>query len=202
MQGDRVRQISEAETVDDFISKIDGAVDTSGMTYTWSERAGDVMIGWAASLVEENMRPHCEIASRVDPDWSWDSSLTRSQLAHPSTRFVFLWRPLEGEEGSAPVAFVSFRFEADEVDPEDGWCVYVWDIQVSRASQGRGLGSRLLGAVYAIARSAGASMVRLTCFTENRSALRFYHREGFALDPISPVPGRETTAHVIMRKKL
>jgi len=52
--------------------------------------------------------------------------------------------------------------------------------------RGRGIGSRLLDAVLAVAREAGCVSVWLTTTNDNLGALRFYQRHGFRLRALRP----------------
>jgi len=201
----RQEQVFAAKRTADFaVVAEQGANPRCGVsrsTYMHAEDAGEPLLSWAAALVECNMRRLYE----TSPGWTWDAPKTRRELQHPATRLVVCWAPLAADEGAdegaeEPVAFAAIRFETAEVAQRDGWAVYVYELQVEPAVRGRGVGSHLLALVAAVAAQAGATMLRLTCFTANTTALAFYTRHGFVLDPISPGVGE--ASHVILRKRL
>ncbi|KAH8779445.1 acyl-CoA N-acyltransferase [Hyaloscypha sp. PMI_1271] len=73
---------------------------------------------------------------------------------------------------------------------EDGYPVmYCYEIHLSPALQGTGLGTALMNLVGEIAaRIPGTEKVMLTCFTSNVRGVKFYERLGYAKDEFSPPP--------------
>jgi mycothiol synthase len=77
------------------------------------------------------------------------------------------------EENGTPVGFVLARRWEDET-------IYVPLLAVHPDSAGRGLGGRLLTAVFAAAGAAGQRSVRLNVASENPNATRLYERVGMS----------------------
>ena len=85
-------------------------------------------------------------------------------------------------------AFTSLMPVYEEGEP----VVYCYEIHLSPALQGSGLGRLLLGFQSIVAHNIGppVSKVMLTCFLSNARALRFYERQGFETDPLAPTTRR------------
>ncbi|CAK7221220.1 N alpha-acetyl-transferase [Sporothrix curviconia] len=85
-------------------------------------------------------------------------------------------------------AFTSLMPVYEEGEP----VVYCYEIHLSPALQGSGLGRLLLGFQSIVAHNLGppVSKVMLTCFLSNQRALQFYNRQGFATDPLAPTTRR------------
>jgi Acetyltransferases len=100
--------------------------------------------------------------------------------------------PKEGDEsisssgaGSPNVlGFLSFM-----VTYEDGKeVVYCYEIHLSPAARGRGVGRLLMGRMEGIGRAVGLEKSMLTVFKSNEIARRFYERLGYEVDEYSPRP--------------
>eukprot|EP00727_Mastigamoeba_balamuthi_P000364 m51a1_g10324 hypothetical protein (905) ;mRNA; f:55053-60252 len=156
---------------------------------------GEALGDWALALVERNVRPLYERA------WGWDAPRTRRELRAASSRYIVAWQRVPcpgccgcrvgdvdgdvgddvccpmcegGREAEEPVGFAMFRFEVQEVRPEDGWCVYLYELQLEEGARRMGLGTRLMRLVELVALRARAAYVRLTVFLENEAALALY----------------------------
>ncbi|PIG81658.1 GNAT family acetyltransferase Nat4 [Aspergillus arachidicola] len=82
------------------------------------------------------------------------------------------------------LGFTSFM-----VTYEDGKeVVYCYEIHLSSAAQGLGLGSQLMMRLVNIGRRIGLEKVMLTVFRSNDKAVRFYYKLGFTEDEYSPPP--------------
>ena len=91
----------------------------------------------------------------------------------------------EGQESKAavvPVAFVHLRFEIERNEP----VLYIWEIQVEKVGQGKGIGKYLMRLIDSIARKFDVPRLMLTVFRENTRAMAFYRRLGFIDDESSP----------------
>jgi HAD superfamily hydrolase (TIGR01509 family) len=81
-----------------------------------------------------------------------------------------------------------------------------WELDwlaVDPAHQGRGLGTRLLGAVERRARAAGATALRLQTASMMEHLLRFYAAQGFVeIGRGRPAHGRDTHPRVVLEKQL
>ncbi|KXG53732.1 Acyl-CoA N-acyltransferase [Penicillium griseofulvum] len=82
------------------------------------------------------------------------------------------------------LGFLSFM-----VTYEDGKeVVYCYEIHLSPAARGRGVGKLLMGQMERIGRAVGLEKAMLTVFKSNEVARRFYDRLGYEIDGYSPRP--------------
>ncbi|KAJ5503353.1 hypothetical protein N7463_006227 [Penicillium fimorum] len=103
--------------------------------------------------------------------------------------------PSSPKESDAPVSspdtssrnmlgFLSFM-----VTYEDGKeVVYCYEIHLSPAARGRGVGRLLMGQMEGIGRAVGLKKSMLTVFKSNEIARQFYKRLGYEVDEYSPRP--------------
>ena len=89
--------------------------------------------------------------------------------------------------GREILAFVAFRFEWDDDEEPDFPVMYVYEMQVSSAWQGHGLGRQLMALVLKVSDRLKMTKVMLTCFVSNRGAMKFYKDMGFGRDCNSPL---------------
>jgi ribosomal protein S18 acetylase RimI-like enzyme len=138
------------------------------------------VLDWMLALTRANMRASYEQV------WGWDEGAKDAELRHEHSRFFVIPRQ----------AFVHFRYEWDEdgVSP----VVYVYEIQVEPAHRGRSLGHTLMRAVEDLGRALGFHKVKLTVFSANVGARRFYRRLGYDMDVSSP---DESTGYLILSRE-
>lgn len=126
----------------------------------------------------------------------WSLNRKRKEMSALEGRFLVL------SSSTGPSAFLFFQFlmedslEEEEVVP----VLYVLELGVEKAWQGRGLGRRLMQCAEAIARDRGMEKVVLTVFKENTAARKFYKALGYVLDEIS-ADEEVTEASVIILSK-
>ncbi|KAI3425014.1 hypothetical protein D9Q98_008396 [Chlorella vulgaris] len=87
-----------------------------------------------------------------------------------------------GSELGQPVAFLHFRFEAED----DEAVLYCYEIQVAAAVQGKGLGRFLMQLLELMGRRSGVARLMLTVFHDNVAATAMYRKLGYVLDADSP----------------
>ncbi|KAJ5543273.1 hypothetical protein N7535_005701 [Penicillium sp. DV-2018c] len=95
---------------------------------------------------------------------------------------------VQASDGGSPnvLGFLSFM-----VTYEDGKeVVYCYEIHLSPAARGRGLGRVLMDWMESIGRAVGLEKAMLTVFKSNNVARRFYERLGYEVDEFSPRPRR------------
>jgi len=80
------------------------------------------------------------------------------------------------------VGFAHFRF----VEEHGAIVLYVYELQLTEAARGRGIGKLVMGTLKSVALSSGMGGVMLTCFKHNVPAMRFYKALGYTIDAISP----------------
>lgn len=129
-----------------------------------------------AAMPEEGLKRH--VSSTLTPDWfdfyAGTGSLDERQRAAaqaimehivPCRRFILL----EGEDGPVACALAVV---------EDGW-VGVFDVAVRKDARGRGLGRRIMEAVFDEATSAGAQRSYLQVVSGNAVAQALYRKLGY-----------------------
>jgi ribosomal protein S18 acetylase RimI-like enzyme len=95
-------------------------------------------------------------------------------------------KPVSSSGTASPnvLGFLSFM-----VTYEDGKeVVYCYEIHLSPAARGRGVGKLLMGQMERIGRAVGLEKAMLTVFKSNEVARRFYDRLGYEIDGYSPRP--------------
>ncbi|TDX00304.1 GNAT family N-acetyltransferase [Dinghuibacter silviterrae] len=90
-----------------------------------------------------------------------------------------LFRGLVAEEGGAIVGFATYFFSYYSWS---GKALYLDDLYVQPAARGNGLGSRLLDAIIALARTAGCKKVRWQVSRWNEPAQALYRKIGASID--------------------
>ena len=126
----------------------------------------------------------------------WSLTRKRKEMTVPEGRFLVLSSP------TGPSAFLFFQFlmedscEEEEVVP----VLYVLELAVEKACQGRGLGRRLMQYAETIALDRGMEKVVLTVFKENLAARKFYKALGYSPDEIS-ADEDDTEASVLILSK-
>lgn len=104
-------------------------------------------------------------------EWGGEVMITRGQ-----THYLHQMEALIAWEGELPVGAATYR-----PDPA-GWEL----MSLNALTEGKGVGSALLGAFEDAARAAGAGRVWLITTNDNLDALRFYQRRGYRMAAIYP----------------
>lgn len=89
---------------------------------------------------------------------------------------------LRSQNSHEILAFTSFMLTPEEGIP----VIYVYEIHLSAALRGSGIGKKLMGMVEGVGKSVGVEKCMLTVFTSNTAAEGFYRRLGYAVDRCSP----------------
>ena len=200
----RQDQIQEALGKADFTKKYEDYV----VEYTRPGEGRDEIVTQIVDTVEANMKHYYDLPNiNEEYGWVWDKEELRRFTSDPSSRFLLCFPNTENEEEKEEkkllMGFSVVRFETEDLEEEeDGWCIYIYDIHATAAGQHRGIGSTLIKALEDLVVSfEGASMLRLTCFLDNKNAMSFYRRHGFVPDPDSPSPlVYKDVPHAILRK--
>lgn len=122
----------------------------------------------------------------------WSRTNKRREMKLPNMRYILLFNESGGGALPALVGFVSFM-----VTYEDGYeVVYIYEIHLNPAWQGKGLGKLLLGMVETIGANVGVVKTMLTVFKSNERAATWYHKSGYSTDEFSP-PARRLRNGVV-----
>ncbi|PWN27274.1 acyl-CoA N-acyltransferase, partial [Jaminaea rosea] len=164
------------------------------------------------SLFESNMRSSYEAnanargrdGNHAGPG-GWDPEEKKEELFDDEARFLLLYPAKcqgETEEKTAAqrelLGFATFRFTVEPLHPSDPlnmhvvkrWgkieVLYLYELQLSPALRGCGIGSALMDLLVCLARATHMRKLCLTVFKDNVGAKRFYERQGWSRDRISP----------------
>ena len=146
--------------------------------------------------------------------WGLDLDEKSSELRHETARFLIVEAATDADgaaDGTTKrdvLAFVHFRFEANDDEKPTEEVLYVYEIQVSDRAQRSGLGKRLMNIMELVALKNGMQKVMLTVFKMNGGAMTFYREKmKYAIDESSPsnfdgeVADYEILSKVVGKKK-
>ncbi|KAI5818016.1 GNAT family acetyltransferase Nat4 [Pyronema omphalodes] len=125
------------------------------------------------NLVEGNMKP-MYLRSTI----GWSASEKKKEMEHPAMRFLLL------PDGEGFASFMVTEEEGEEV-------VYCYELQLAETARNTGKGAKLMQVLEGFGHNVGLRKAMLTVFSENEGAIRFYRKNGYEIDPISPT-GRVT----------
>ncbi|OXV08985.1 hypothetical protein Egran_03252 [Elaphomyces granulatus] len=147
----------------------------------------------------------------------WSPSKKMKEMRLPDMRYILLRKAREQRDGVSDKATANttihkqgiLGFLSFMVTYENGKEVaYCYEVHLSVAVQGRGLGSQLIRLLEEIAQKIGLGKIMLTVFKSNKTALQFYEKLGFAVDEHSPQPRKlrngavKETDYLILSKKV
>ncbi len=132
--------------------------------------------------------------------WGLDMKAKREELTHPNARFLIATFDKQRDGDDDVLAFAHFRFEVDDDDQPTREVLYLYEIQISSASQRSGLGKRMMQILEIVAMQMKMRMVMLTVFKNNQNAMKFYLKLKYQIDEISPSQFEEEADYEIMSK--
>ncbi|KAK1421042.1 hypothetical protein QVD17_23097 [Tagetes erecta] len=110
-------------------------------------------------------------------EWPAEEKLKRREMSSPEALYIFVYNK------ESIIGFVHYRFTTEEDIP----VLYVYELQLEPAYQGKGLGKFLMQLVELIACKNGMDAVVLTVQKQNTSAISFYlNRLRYNISSISP----------------
>lgn len=139
-------------------------------------------------LLEANMSAAYRATSK-----GWQPRKKREEMKHPAMRYLILSSvpsppTTQGDNGLADGSIFIGFLEFMVTEEEGSEVIYTYELDLLPSHQGLGLGKRLLVVAEEFGRRVGLEKAMLTVFDSNTGARRFYEREGYALDEISPDP--------------
>ncbi|KAI0652230.1 acyl-CoA N-acyltransferase [Trametes meyenii] len=179
----RVANQASADEIASAAQIPDEAVTLKDKTYSTiilhasSLSSGDKDNIWR--LWEANMRALVEPSS-----FGWNPEEKKEELFQHNARFILVFQN-DREKASSPIAFCMFAFERDLGNDQ----MYCYEVQVSQAFRGSGLGRFFVERLVAIGRHWRMSKIVLTVLKSNTGARHFYDAIGFDVDPSSPEYG-------------
>mmetsp|Transcript_17662 Transcript_17662/g.29994 ORF Transcript_17662/g.29994 Transcript_17662/m.29994 type:complete len:285 (-) Transcript_17662:1692-2546(-) len=142
---------------------------------------------YCVELTKQNMQ-----SLYLTAGWTWNPEKKRNQMRKGDSR-VFVVKDADTNE-RAGFAWVRFMRE------DDALVCYIYELQVGRKFQGRGIGKQLFNLLEKVARYWEMEWLMLTCFNCNTLAMNFYKDCGCERDETSPEDGEKN--HQILSKKL
>ncbi len=113
-----------------------------------------------------------------DETWKWNDGTKLRELQNTKNRFI-----IHRSEDGMIVGFLAFRFMIDFGEP----VAYVWEIQVTSESAGKGIGSEMMSKLENFLRQKTAiRKIVLTVLNNNQRAIKFYQQRGYSVDKSSP----------------
>lgn len=135
-------------------------------------------------------------------DIGWSAAKKKKEMKHPAMRFLVLrirpkakgpvksgdeseepneqdWEneeDIEEEESGKVAGFLSFMVTEEEGEE----VIYCYELHLAPESRGLGLGKHLMTVMEDFGRAVGLGKAMLTCFSENKDGVRFYHRNGYS----------------------
>lgn len=164
----------------------------------------------AASISRRNLEACLDLVEQTSgadyaaSNMGWSRSKKRQEMQLPDMKFMIVRgngtnttassnsndndfdndQPSATSKDAPILGFLSFM-----VTYEDGKeVVYCYEIHLSPAARGRGLGRELMERMEQIGRAVGVEKAMLTVFKSNDTACRFYDRLGYEVDEYSPQP--------------
>ncbi|EPS38746.1 hypothetical protein H072_7473 [Dactylellina haptotyla CBS 200.50] len=136
-------------------------------------------------LLEANMS-----ASYRATSIGWHPRKKKEEMKHPAMRYLILTAGGSGsssgaDDGDSSATFVGF-LELMITEEEGAEVIYTYELDIVPSHQKLGLGKKLLDVAEAFGDKVGVEKAMLTVFDSNKGARRFYEREGYDLDEISP----------------
>jgi GNAT superfamily N-acetyltransferase len=128
-------------------------------------------------LIESTSRPDYESSS-----WGWHPKRKKREMKENEMRYLLVRSA--GDEGNPVLGFLSFMLTHDSTPSVP--VLYIYEIHLSRALQGLGLGAHLMDLAEKIAENVAVEKVMLTCFLSNENAHSFYKKRGYVADVCSP----------------
>lgn len=123
---------------------------------------------------------------------SWNKKSKMKELDDPNMVFAIIRAPANSSDTfseaneSNILAFSSFKLDFDDRPFEHKTVVYIFEVHVSKALRGNGLGSFLISAAEHMAENVGVDKTMLTVFNSNPDAIRLYEKLGYGIDQASP----------------
>lgn len=149
-----------------------------------------------------------ETTSRKDyeaSNWGWHPKRKKREMKEEEMRYIVVRKPNTPPGEDDFEGFLSFMITHDSTPAVP--VLYIYEIHLTEAVRGKGLGLHLMNLVESIARKVGVKKVMLTCFLSNTKALDFYKHCGFRKDVCSPGDRKTRNKivkvdYVIMSKEL
>lgn len=125
---------------------------------------------WIFDLTRTNMKDY------YDGSWGWSDKNKRQELFEEHSRYLI------ATADETPIGFIHIRFEMERSTA----VLYVYELQIEAAFQGKGLGRFLMQGAEFIALKRGMEAIMLTVFKANAGARQFYSKLRYQTHQTSP----------------
>nr|GEU55306.1 N-alpha-acetyltransferase 40 [Tanacetum cinerariifolium] len=118
-------------------------------------------------------------------EWPEEEKEKRREMSSPEALYIFVYNASSTPDNAkaSMIGFVHYRFTTEEEIP----VLYVYELQLEPAYQGKGLGKFLMQLVEQIACKNSMGAVVLTVQKQNTSAVNFYlNKLRYNISAISP----------------
>ncbi|XP_024526764.1 N-alpha-acetyltransferase 40 [Selaginella moellendorffii] len=161
----------------------------SGLNLIMQPQSGETLPAplkrYIQALLKENME------GPYGSEWPAEEKVKKREMVASEARYIIvrqlvedpgkhdgLWR----DGGDPVVSFVQFRFLIDEEIP----VLYVYELQLEKCVQKKGLGKFLMQLLELVARKNNMKAVLLTVQKRNLAAMAFYSKLKYVVSSISP----------------
>ena len=209
-----VNSLSPSEFFQRYLAREQLSEITSNYGVQGGQRLWTLLIAAGSSLTPKNKSVLEECLQLIEStsaddyrnsEMKWSVSKKRKEMLLPDMRYVVLMETNENNSNGPKVAaFVSYM-----ITYEDGKeVVYCYEIHLTEAWQGKGIGRNLMELVEGVGRKVGVEKSMLTVFKANERAVKMYERIGYSEDEFSPGPRKlrngtvKEPSYVILSKDL
>jgi ribosomal protein S18 acetylase RimI-like enzyme len=174
LANERRAKLEAAEATPDQLADLPMFVrfSKSGLsgTNTYYPHCPDDLREWVFDLTKRNMM------ELYEKTWGWDDRKKERELYDDRSRYLVL------RVDDRCVGFAHFRFEWEQ----NALRLYIFEFQIEREFQRKGLGKFLLQTLEFIALRRGMECVMLTVLHINTNAVAFYSRNPYVPHILSP----------------
>jgi ribosomal protein S18 acetylase RimI-like enzyme len=166
--------------------------ERNGLSLELSFFSGSTLPPDVAAAALALTKQHMQALYDECPGWGWKEKEKWREMTAEEARYIVARHrqdpeaaQLKDQKEQSPgalIGFLHFRYEQEHGEPT----AYIYEIQVCKRAQGKGLGKYLMQLLELTARKHGVTQLMLTVFTANTSGWALYKKLGFALDMNSP----------------
>uniref|UniRef100_A0A7S1SLR7 N-alpha-acetyltransferase 40 n=1 Tax=Tetraselmis chuii TaxID=63592 RepID=A0A7S1SLR7_9CHLO len=177
----RVEAVKAAYAVDPVaeMAMFDGRFDKDGLKaklrWASAETLSEELKETLKKMLETNM------AEVYAEDWVKAKTVKEKEMVEDDARYLFVY-DVSSSDKEALAGFIQYRF----VIEEEVEVLYIYELQILKDFQRKGLGKFIVMIIEGLARKAGVKGVMLTCQKRNKAAYVFYKSIKYNEDAISP----------------
>lgn len=157
--------------------------NNNGLSVLLESGRGDKLSSSLKQYIQNLLKVNME--GPFGAEWPEEEKEKRREMSSPEALYIFVYNaPSTPDDAKASIiGFVHYRFTIEEEIP----VLYVYELQLEPAYQGKGLGKFLMQLVEQIACKNSMGAVVLTVQKRNSSAIKFYlNKLRYNISAISP----------------